>query len=159
MKSTRVLVVFFGILLSIGLLGCGGGGGGGGGGTAAPDAPAITARLNSFVKAMAHGNVVEATKFMSSRLAAASGGVYVTWDDPHVNRLLLAFSPDGILLANTEPWHLVVMDAARTALVNLQTMLAGFGKMQVEGLGEFCCSSRPLRLESPAEKSEEPRHA
>ncbi|HNV68717.1 MAG TPA: hypothetical protein PKO06_03400, partial [Candidatus Ozemobacteraceae bacterium] len=74
MKSTRVLVVFFGILLSIGLLGCGGGGGGGGGGTVAPDAPAITARLNSFVKAMAHGNAVEATKFMSSRLAAASGG-------------------------------------------------------------------------------------
>jgi len=34
-----------------------------------------------------------------------------------------------------------------------------YGKMQVEGLGEFCCSSRPLRLESPAEKSEEPRHA
>ena len=23
------------------------------------------------------------------------------------------------------------------------------GKLQVEGLGEFCCSSRPLRLESP----------
>jgi hypothetical protein len=34
-----------------------------------------------------------------------------------------------------------------------------YGKMEVEGLGEFCCSSRPLRLESPAEKSEEPRHA
>ena len=24
------------------------------------------------------------------------------------------------------------------------------GKMQIEGLGEFCCSSRPLRLESAA---------
>jgi hypothetical protein len=26
------------------------------------------------------------------------------------------------------------------------------GKMEVEGLGEFCCSSRPLRLESSPEK-------
>jgi hypothetical protein len=29
------------------------------------------------------------------------------------------------------------------------------GKMEVEGLGEFCCSSRSLRLESSAEKSAE----
>jgi hypothetical protein len=27
------------------------------------------------------------------------------------------------------------------------------GKMEVEGLGEFCCSSRPLRLESSPEKN------
>lgn len=33
------------------------------------------------------------------------------------------------------------------------------GKMEVEGLGEFCCSSKSLRLESPAGKSEEPHHA
>jgi hypothetical protein len=33
------------------------------------------------------------------------------------------------------------------------------GKMEVEGLGDFCCSSRPLRLESSAEKTEEPNHA
>jgi hypothetical protein len=33
------------------------------------------------------------------------------------------------------------------------------GKLEVEGLGEFCCSSRPLRLESPAGKSEKPNHA
>lgn len=26
------------------------------------------------------------------------------------------------------------------------------GKMEVNGLGEFCCSARPLRLESAAEK-------
>ena len=32
------------------------------------------------------------------------------------------------------------------------------GKMEVEGLGEFCCSSRPLRLESPAISTED-RHA
>ena len=28
------------------------------------------------------------------------------------------------------------------------------GKLEVEGLGEFCCSSRPLRLESGAQESE-----
>lgn len=33
-----------------------------------------------------------------------------------------------------------------------------YGKMEVEGLGEFCCSSRSLRLESPAEKSEGIHH-
>jgi hypothetical protein len=34
------------------------------------------------------------------------------------------------------------------------------GKLEIEGLGDFCCSSRPLRLESPAEKaSETPHHA
>ncbi len=34
-----------------------------------------------------------------------------------------------------------------------------YGKMEVEGLGEFCCSSRPLRLESPAENREGSSHA
>ncbi len=29
------------------------------------------------------------------------------------------------------------------------------GKMEVEGLGDFCCSSRPLRLESGAAKDRE----
>lgn len=29
------------------------------------------------------------------------------------------------------------------------------GKLEVEGLGEFCCSSRPLRLESSSEKRSE----
>lgn len=35
------------------------------------------------------------------------------------------------------------------------------GKMQVEGLGEFCCAARPLRLESasPPETREERDHA
>jgi len=28
------------------------------------------------------------------------------------------------------------------------------GKLEVEGLGDFCCSSRPLRLESGAAKAE-----
>jgi len=28
------------------------------------------------------------------------------------------------------------------------------GKLEVEGLGDFCCSSRPLRLESGAQKAE-----
>lgn len=32
------------------------------------------------------------------------------------------------------------------------------GKLEVEGLGEFCCSSRSLRLESSAEKTEDLRH-
>ncbi len=32
------------------------------------------------------------------------------------------------------------------------------GKLEVEGLGEFCCSSRPLRLESAAVPTGEPRH-
>ncbi len=31
------------------------------------------------------------------------------------------------------------------------------GKLEVEGLGEFCCSSRPLRLESSAAPMGEPR--
>jgi len=30
------------------------------------------------------------------------------------------------------------------------------GKLEVEGLGEFCCSSRPLRLESGAQETETP---
>jgi hypothetical protein len=29
------------------------------------------------------------------------------------------------------------------------------GKLEIEGLGDFCCSSRPLRLESPAEERSE----
>lgn len=29
------------------------------------------------------------------------------------------------------------------------------GKLEVEGLGEFCCSSRPLRLQSPVEEQRE----
>jgi hypothetical protein len=29
------------------------------------------------------------------------------------------------------------------------------GKLEVEGLGEFCCSSRSLRLESAAHSQEE----
>jgi hypothetical protein len=33
------------------------------------------------------------------------------------------------------------------------------GKLEVEGLGEFCCSSRPLRLESAANPAEETPHA
>jgi hypothetical protein len=34
------------------------------------------------------------------------------------------------------------------------------GKLEIEGLGDFCCSSRPLRLESPAdERSESTHHA
>jgi hypothetical protein len=32
------------------------------------------------------------------------------------------------------------------------------GKLEVEGLGEFCCSSRSLRLESSAEKTEDLPH-
>ena len=32
-----------------------------------------------------------------------------------------------------------------------------YGKMEVEGLGDFCCSSRPLRLESAEKK--DPHHA
>ncbi len=56
-------------------------------------------------------------------------------------------------------------DEEKEKLLRMMTMLVRhlalfvYGKMEVEGLGEFCCSSRPLRLESPAEKSEEPRHA
>lgn len=32
------------------------------------------------------------------------------------------------------------------------------GKLEVEGLGEFCCSSRPLRLESSAAITGDPQH-
>jgi hypothetical protein len=32
------------------------------------------------------------------------------------------------------------------------------GKLEVEGLGEFCCSSRPLRLESSAASTGETHH-
>jgi hypothetical protein len=32
------------------------------------------------------------------------------------------------------------------------------GKLEVEGLGEFCCSSRPLRLESSAAMTGDPHH-
>jgi hypothetical protein len=30
------------------------------------------------------------------------------------------------------------------------------GKLEVEGLGDFCCSSRPLRLQSGAQETEKP---
>ena len=52
----------------------------------------------------------------------------------------------------------------RTKQQSMMTMLVRhlalfvYGKMQVEGLGEFCCSSRSLRLESTAEKSEGIHH-
>jgi hypothetical protein len=29
------------------------------------------------------------------------------------------------------------------------------GKLEVEGLGEFCCSSKPLRLQSPSDETTE----
>lgn len=35
------------------------------------------------------------------------------------------------------------------ALLAKHLLLFVSGKMQVEGLGEFCCASRPLRAESP----------
>jgi hypothetical protein len=34
------------------------------------------------------------------------------------------------------------------ALLTKHLLLFVSGKMQVEGLGEFCCASRPLRIES-----------
>lgn len=41
------------------------------------------------------------------------------------------------------------------ALLVKHLLLFVRGKLEVEGLGEFCCSSRPLRLESsPAKRSE-----
>ena len=41
-------------------------------------------------------------------------------------------------------------EGRRRMMVMLTTHLALFvsGKMQVEGLGDFCCASRPLRLET-----------
>ena len=43
------------------------------------------------------------------------------------------------------------------ALLVTHLVLFVRGKLEVEGLGEFCCSSRPLHLESPGES--EPRGA
>ena len=46
------------------------------------------------------------------------------------------------------------LDAATPKRLSMMTMLVRHlalfvtGKMEVEGLGEFCCASRPLRLES-----------
>ena len=46
------------------------------------------------------------------------------------------------------------VDAATPQRLRMMTMLVRHlalfvtGKMEVEGLGEFCCASRPLRLES-----------
>jgi hypothetical protein len=46
------------------------------------------------------------------------------------------------------------LDAATPKRLRMMTMLVRHlalfvtGKMEVEGLGEFCCASRPLRLES-----------
>jgi hypothetical protein len=63
------------------------------------------------------------------------------------------------LLAVTEEAEAFEKQRRMMTMLVRHLALFVYGKMEVEGLGEFCCSSRPLRLESPAEKSEEPRHA
>ena len=55
-----------------------------------------------------------------------------------------------------EPDHPQAAHRARMmALLVEHLKLFVRGKLEVEGLGEFCCSSRPLRLESAAEKRNE----
>lgn len=52
-------------------------------------------------------------------------------------------------LLDAEPGSAEVARRQRmTALLVKHLLLFVSGKMQVEGLGEFCCASRPLRLES-----------
>jgi hypothetical protein len=59
-------------------------------------------------------------------------------------------------LLGTDPDHPRAAHRARMmALLVEHLKLFVRGKLEVEGLGEFCCSSRPLRLESAAEKPRE----
>ncbi|MCX7961617.1 MAG: hypothetical protein N2653_08590, partial [Burkholderiales bacterium] len=48
------------------------------------------------------------------------------------------------------------LDMMRRLVVHLALFVRG--KLEVERLGEFCCSARPLRLESPANEQGEPAH-
>jgi hypothetical protein len=52
---------------------------------------------------------------------------------------LIAAEPDSPLAPQRQ--HMM-------ALLTKHLLLFVSGKMQVEGLGEFCCASRPLRIES-----------
>jgi len=53
----------------------------------------------------------------------------------------------NLLRGEPEPALLALRQRMMTLLVRHLTLFVS-GKLQVEGLGEFCCSSRPLRLES-----------
>ena len=63
-------------------------------------------------------------------------------------------------LLTLQPGHAQALQRRRMmALIVKHLLLFVRGKLEVEGLGEFCCSSRPLRLESPADTiSEGIRH-
>jgi hypothetical protein len=54
----------------------------------------------------------------------------------------------NLLETSTDPKTLLMM---QMLVQHLEFFVQG--KMEVEGLGEFCCSSRPLRLESSAEET------
>jgi hypothetical protein len=54
----------------------------------------------------------------------------------------------NLLALESDP-ALVLQRQRMMALLAKHLLLFVSGKMDVEGLGEFCCSSRPLRLESP----------
>lgn len=61
-------------------------------------------------------------------------------------------------------YNLLALPEEKDVLEHRQRMMAMLvehlklfvrGKLEIEGLGEFCCSSRSLRLESAAEKTPE----
>ncbi|HXZ96331.1 MAG TPA: hypothetical protein VEG37_04690 [Burkholderiales bacterium] len=59
-------------------------------------------------------------------------------------------------LLRTQPAHGEAAKRRRMmALLVKHLVLFVRGKLEVEGLGEFCCSSRPLRVESSVEKRTE----
>jgi len=58
------------------------------------------------------------------------------------------------LLGSSEEEKLLERRQQMMAMLVEHLKLFVRGKLEVEGLGDFCCSSRPLRLESGAEKSE-----
>ena len=51
-------------------------------------------------------------------------------------RLLLSMKSNTELKLDdeTDPWHIIVKEAAKNALINLQTMMAGLGKVQYESV-------------------------
>jgi hypothetical protein len=57
---------------------------------------------------------------------------------------LIAGEPDPPLAAQRQ---------RMMAMLTKHLLLFVSGKLQVEGLGEFCCASRPLRLESHSQES------
>ena len=89
---------------------------------AGPDAILLaTFRRNLFRQSFWASNVKQAVRDITQRLLydfvqLVDGDGYPVLDDQN------------------DPWHIVVKQAGKNALVNLQTMLAGFGKTTVENV-------------------------